>query len=58
MTPQLREDRSAKDAGHVILIWWTKDGRKLPFNHPDARAERLEAMKDWKPVIYAEFEGG
>lgn len=30
---------------YVILVWQHSDGRKLPFNHPDARAERLEAVR-------------
>lgn len=32
----------------TIIIWRTKDGRDLPFNHPDALAERLEAIRGAK----------
>jgi hypothetical protein len=34
--------------GGVIAVWWHSDGRRLPFNHPDAIAERSAAISGWR----------
>ena len=34
----------------VMVMWRMKDGRNLPFNHPEALAARCEAIKHLKGV--------
>jgi hypothetical protein len=29
---------------YTFILWQHTDGRRLPFNHPDAYAERLKAL--------------
>lgn len=35
-------------ASHAIIYWITKDGKLLPFTHPDTLAERLESVERLK----------
>lgn len=42
------------DEGWAIIVWQHSDGRRLPFNHPDARKERRAALDSWRGV-YPDF---
>jgi hypothetical protein len=32
---------------YAVILWRHRDGRRLPFNHPDARAERMASLSSW-----------